>query len=260
MTDKLLLAIDAMNIVRRIYEAIPEPDSDSKASKALKSSISSLRRALTEHRPSHACVVFDHGGNTWRHDLYSGYKANRDPMSDHLRDALILLKQELLESGIHWICVEGVEADDAIGALISNWCKFTTSKVVVLSTDKDFFKLICDQVCIYDHFKSEWRDSQWVEEKFGVQPYQFEDFLALMGDAVDGVPGISKIGKKTAAKLLRIHGNLDRIIANADKIEGEVGVNLRKEIDQARLSKQLVSFKLDIPLGLTWKMLAQNVN
>ena len=258
MTNQVLLAIDAMHIVRRIYEAIPVPDSPTKAANAIESSMSSFRRALSDHRPSHACVVFDHGGNTWRHDLYSGYKAQREPMSEHLRDAIVILKQDLVDSGIHWISPEGVEADDSIGALIYKWCEFTTAKAIILSTDKDFYKLLSEQVCIYNHFKYEWYDSLWVEEKFGVKPYQFEDYLALMGDQSDGVPGIDKVGKKTAANLLKIHGTLDRIIANADKIEGQVGVNLRKGIEQARLSKQLVSFKIDMPLGLTWKMLEQH--
>lgn len=117
--------------------------------------------------------------------------------------------------------------------------------------------MLNDQVCIYDHFKDVWRDAAYVQTKFGVTPSQMGDLLALMGDAVDGVPGVAKIGRKTAATLLRINGNLDRLISNADKVGGQVGVNLRKGIEIARLSRQLVSFKTDRPLGLTWKMLAQ---
>jgi DNA polymerase-1 len=97
-----------------------------------------------------------------------------------------------------------------------------------------------------------------VLEKFGVKPTQMGDFLALMGDAADGIPGVDKVGSKTAATLLRINGTLDRVLSNADKVTGQVGVNLRKGVEMARLSRQLVSFKTDTPLGLTWKMLAQN--
>ena len=94
-------------------------------------------------------------------------------------------------------------------------------------------------------------------EKFGVKPSQMGDLLALMGDAVDGIPGVDKVGLKTAAGLLRIHGHLDRVISNADKVSGQVGANLRQGVEMARLSRQLVSFKTDMPLGLTWRMLSQ---
>ena len=251
------LIIDALNIIRRIHEAIPEPDSEEKVANTVKSSLSSFKRALKTHRPTHAVAVFDHGGRTWKHDLYAGYQAHRKPMPQPLRDGLLTLKHELQGIGLHWIAIEGIEADDAIAALVDKWCKFSPEQAIILSTDKDFLQLLNNQVCIYDHFKDAWRDSAYVLGKFGVAPSQMGDLLALMGDAVDGVPGVDKVGRKTAATLLRIHGNLDRLISNADKVAGQVGVNLRKGIEIARLSRQLVSFKTDRPLGLTWKMLAQ---
>jgi len=252
-----LLIIDALNIIRRIHEAIPEPDSEEKVANTIASSLSSFRRALHTHRPTHAVAVFDHGGRTWKHDLYEAYQANRKPMPHHLRDGLLTLKHELHGMGLHWIAIEGIEADDAIAALVDKWCQARSERVIILSTDKDFLQLLNDQVCIYDHFKDVWRDGAYVQEKFGVTPSQMGDLLALMGDAVDGVPGVDKVGRKTAATLLRINGNLDRLISNADKVAGQVGANLRKGIEIARLSRQLVSFKTDRPLGLTWKMLAQ---
>lgn len=252
-----LLIIDALNIIRRIHEAIPEPDSEEKVADTIKSSLSSFKRALKTHRPTHAVAVFDHGGRTWKHDLYETYQANRKPMPQHLRDGLLTIQHELHKMGLHWIAIEGIEADDAIAALVEKWCKFSPEQAIILSTDKDFLQLLNDQVCIYDHFKDVWRDSAYVHEKFGVAPSQMGDLLALMGDAVDGVPGVDKVGRKTAATLLRINGNLDRLISNADKVGGLVGVNLRKGIEIARLSRQLVSFKTDMPLGLTWRMLAQ---
>ncbi len=117
--------------------------------------------------------------------------------------------------------------------------------------------MLNDQVCIYDHFKDVWRDTAYVQAKFGVMPSQMGDLLALMGDAVDGVPGVPKVGRKTAAALLRINGNLDRVISNSDKVAGQVGANLRKGIEMAKLSRKLVSFKTDTSLGLTWRMLLQ---
>lgn len=253
-----LLIIDAMNIIRRIHEAIAAPDSEAKAADTVKSSLSSFKRALKTHRPTHAVAVFDHGGRTWKQDLYDGYQANRQPMPQHLRDGLPIIKRELHEMGLNWISIEGIEADDAIATLVDNWCKSSAERVIILSTDKDFLQLLNDQVCIYDHFKDVWRDTAYVQEKFGVMPSQMGDLLALMGDAVDGVPGVDKVGCKTAATLLRINGNLERVISNSDKVGGQVGANLRKGIEIARLSRKLVSFKTDISLGLTWRMLSQN--
>jgi len=251
-----LLIIDALNIIRRIHEAIAEPDSDEMAD-TVQSSLRSFKRALNAHRPTHAVVVFDHGGRTWKHDLYEGYQAHRQPMPHALREGLLTIRHELHGLGLHSIAIEGIEADDAIAALAEKWCQAKSESAIILSTDKDFLQLLSDQVCIYDHFKDVWRDAAYVQEKFGVKPSQMGDLLALMGDAVDGVPGVDKVGRKTAATLLRIHGNLDRLISNADKVAGQVGANLRKGTEIARLSRQLVSFKTDVPLGLTWRMLAQ---
>ncbi|NCN98059.1 MAG: hypothetical protein GW928_11630 [Rhodoferax sp.] len=252
-----LLIIDAMNVIRRIHEAVPGPDSEEKLADTISSSLASFRRALKTHRPTHAVAVFDHGGRTWKHALYAPYQAHRKPMSEGLRDGLLRIKQALQPLGLHWIAIEGVEADDAIAALAEKWCQASADRVIILSTDKDFLQLLSEQVCVYDHFKGVWRDPAYVLEKFGVKPTQMGDLLALMGDAADGVPGVEKIGCKTAAGLLRIHGHLDRVISNADKVSGQVGVKLRQGIEMARLSRQLVSFKTDMPLGLTWRMLAQ---
>lgn len=252
-----LLIIDAMNIIRRIHEAVPREESEEKVADTIQSSLASFKRALKTHRPTHAVAVFDHGGRTWKHDLYAHYQAKRKPMPVHLRDGLLTIKQELQSIGLHWIAIEGIEADDAIAALAERWCQARPDQVVILSTDKDFLQLLSEQVCIYDHFKGVWRDQAYVLEKFGVKPSQMGDLLALMGDAVDGIPGVDKVGSKTAAELLRIHGHLDRVISNADKVAGQVGANLRKGVEMARLSRQLVSFKTDVPLGLTWRMLSQ---
>lgn len=252
-----LLIIDALNIIRRIHEVIAEPDSDEKVANTIQSSLSSFKRALNTHQPSHAVAVFDHGGRTWKHELYEAYQAHRKPMPQPLREGLLTIQQALYDIGLHWIAIEGIEADDAIAALVEKWCQHSAEQVTILSTDKDFLQLLNDQVCVYDHFKSVWLDAAYVQEKFGVKPSQMGDLLALMGDAVDGIPGVDKVGRKTAATLLRIHGNLERLISNADKVTGQVGANLRKGIEVARLSRQLVSFKTDAPLGLTWRMLAQ---
>lgn len=252
-----LLIIDAMNIIRRIHEAVPGPESEERVADTVASSLASFRRALKTHRPTHAVAVFDHGGRTWKHDLYAAYQAHRKPMPELLKGGVQTIQQALAGLGLHWIAIAGIEADDAIATLVEKWCKASAEPVIILSTDKDFLQLLNDQVGIYDHFKGRWRDAAYVQEKFGVTPAQMGDLLALMGDAADGIPGVDKVGAKTAAGLLRINGNLDRVISNADKVSGQVGVNLRKGVELARLSRRLVSFKTDVPLGLTWRMLAQ---
>lgn len=253
-----LLMIDAMNIIRRIHEAVPGPDSQEKVADTITSSLASFKRALQTHRPSHAVAVFEHGGSTWRHDLFAHYQANRKPVPALLQDGLLTIRQALQDMGLHWIAIEGIEAADAIAALAEKWCKASPDLAIILSTNKDLLQLLSDQVCIYDHFKGIWRDQAYVLEKFGVKPSQMGDLLALMGDAADNIPGVDKVGSKTAAELLRINGHLDRVISNADKVQGQVGVHLRLGIERARLSRKLVSFKTDMPLGLTWKMLLQN--
>jgi len=167
-----------------------------------------------------------------------------------------MIKQELQHLGLHWIAIVGIEADDAIATLVEKWCGVSHERVIILSTDKDFLQLLSNQVCIFDHFKDRWRDPAYVQEKFGVQPSLMGDLLALMGDAADNIPGVDKVGRKTAAELIRINGHLDRVISNADKVQGQVGMHLRKGIDRARLSRKLVTFKTDVPLGLTWRMLS----
>lgn len=253
-----LLMIDAMNIIRRIHEAVPGPDSEQKVADTVTSSLASFKRALKTHRPTHAVAVFDHGGRTWKHELYAPYQAHRKPMPALLREGLLTLKQAMAPMGLHWIAIAGIEADDAIAALAAKWCQASPDQAIILSSDKDFLQLLSEQVCIYDHFKGVWRDEAYVLAKFGVKPSQMGDLLALMGDAADNIPGVDKVGSKTAAGLLRINGHLDRVISNADKVGGQVGANLRKGIEMARLSRQLVAFKTDVPLGLTWKMLAQH--
>lgn len=252
-----LLIIDALNLIRRIHEAIPGPDSEERVANTITSSLASFKRALKTHQPTYAVVVFDHGGRSWKHELYEHYQANRKPMQSLLRDGLRSIKQELQHIGLHWIAVAGIEADDAIATLVERWCQASREQVVILSTDKDFLQLLSDQVCIFDHFKGVWRDQAYVMQKYGIKPGQMADLLALMGDAVDGIPGVEKIGAKTAAELLRINGHLERVISNADKVAGQVGANLRKGVEMARLSRKLVSFKTDVQLGLTWKMLSQ---
>ncbi|SFV06742.1 5'-3' exonuclease [Pseudoduganella namucuonensis] len=251
-----LLAIDGLNIVRRVYEASPEPDSDLKAEIALRHALSSFRNLITDHQPSHVLPAFDFGGRTWRHDLYQGYREGRAPMPAELRAALPAFYDKLAGLGLKPVSLPEVEADDVIGTAVMRWLGEGRGDAVVASTDKDLHCLIAHGALVWDHFKGEWHDHAWVEKKWGVPPEQLPDLLALMGDATDSIPGVSKVGLKTAARLLRTYGNLDAIMAGAGILKDTLGETLRKEREMLYLSRQLVQLKTDVRVGVTWKMLA----
>ena len=251
-----LLAIDGLNIVRRVYEASPEPDSAEKADIALRHALSSFKNLINGHAPTHILPAFDFGGPTWRHALYAGYRAARTPMPAALREALPGFYDKLAGFGLTVLAVPGVEADDVIGTAVMRWLHEGRGDAVVASTDKDLHGLIAYGALVWDHFKGEWHDRAWVERKFGVPPELLPDLLALMGDVTDSIPGVSKVGLKTGAKLLCAYGNLDAVMAGAGILKGPLGERLRKEREILYLSRQLVQLKTDVQLGVTWNMLA----
>jgi DNA polymerase-1 len=251
-----LLAIDGLNIVRRIYEAGSEPDSDEKAESALRFSLSAFHKLRREHAPSHIVAAFDFGGPTWRHQLYPDYRAQRAPMPDALRSGLRTFYTQLEQIPIKVLCVPEVEADDVIATVVTRWLAEGRGDATVVSTDKDLHVLIEHGALIWDHFKNEWHDSVWVKNKFGVPPEQLASLLALMGDATDGIPGVTKVGMKTAARLLQAYGSIDAIMAGAGILKNTLGENLRKDAAILAMSQQLVALKTDVQLGVTWKMLA----
>lgn len=251
-----LLAIDGLNIVRRVYEASPEPDSPEKAEIALRHALSSFKKLLAVHQPSHVLPAFDVGGLTWRHALYRRYREQREPMPAPLRDGLPGFYEKLASLGLTVLLLPAVEADDVIGTAVMRWLHEGRGEAIVASTDKDLHGLIAHGALVWDHFKGEWHDHAWVEQKFGVGPELLPDLLALMGDVTDGIPGVSKIGVKTAAKLLRAYGGLDAVMAGAGILKGPLGERLRCEREMLYLSRQLVQLKTDVRLGVSWNMLA----
>lgn len=257
--EQTLLLIDGLNIVRRCYEANPADDSPEKAQATVRSSLGSFKRALTEHKPDYALAAFDFGGPTWRHELYPAYREKRKPMPQVLRDVLPQFKEQLKEqTGMCCLTVPGVEADDVLATAFYAWSKTGRGPATVMSTDKDLAALIADGARVRDHFTPEWREEAWVQKKFGVPARLLHDVLALMGDDVDGVPGVDKVGAKTAAAWLLEHGSLENLLAAAGAIKGKAGERLREQADRARISRQLVAFKTDIQLGLTWSMCRMN--
>jgi DNA polymerase-1 len=251
-----LLAIDGLNIVRRVYEASPEPDSPIKANVALRHALSSFRNLLETHSPSHVLAAFDYGGPTWRHALYPRYREHRDPMPSCLRDALPGFYERLASAGLRVVMLPEVEADDVIATGVLRWLREGRGTAIVASTDKDLHALVADGALVWDHFKGQWHDDAWVRARFGVAPERLHDLLALMGDVTDGVPGVSKVGMKTAARLLNAYGDLDAVMAGAGILKTPLGERLRAEREILYLSRQLVELRSDVRLGVTWNMLA----
>ncbi|MBQ5941591.1 5'-3' exonuclease H3TH domain-containing protein [Massilia sp. AB1] len=251
-----LLAIDGLNIVRRVYEASPEPDSDLKASIALRHAFSSFRNLLEAHAPTHVLAAFDYGGPTWRHALYPRYREGRASMPTELREALPEFHDRLRAAGLHVLMIPEVEADDVIATGVMRWLSEGRGEAIVATTDKDLHELIAHGALVWDHFKGEWHDDAWVRNRFGVAPELLHDLLALMGDPTDGVPGVSKIGMKTAARLLNAYGSLDAVVAGAGILKTPLGERLRAEREILQVSRQLVELKRDVRLGVTWNMLA----
>jgi DNA polymerase-1 len=239
-----LLLFDGLSIVRRCYEANLAPDSADKAQSAAAVALQSMIRGLREHKPSHSLVIFDHGGPTWRHAIYPAYKANRKPMSQYLADELVLMKDRMAESGWALMAHPGEEADDTLKG-VSEAAIAMGEDVVVLANDKDLVRLVEHGVQVYNHYERCWHDHDWCLNRFGVKPAQLTDFLALMGDTVDNIPGVDRIGQKTAARLLNEYGPLTAVLdaAAAGEIKGVIGKRLVEQKDRALISLELASLK-----------------
>lgn len=249
MLSAKILIIDGMNLIRRIYEANPREDSQIKAEGAISSSMQSFKRALRTHNPTHCLWTFDPPGrSTWRHALHEGYKKDRSPMPTVLRNEINALSVRLQDN--NWSVIEDprLESDDTSGscAVIA---RSMGMDATVLTTDKDSVVLVDSGAVVYDHFADINRDSAWCQAKFGVSPAQMTDFLALTGDPTDGIPGVPKIGAKTAAKLLNTIGDFQTILDRAAEIPGIAGRNLIEFREQALLSRKLVQLDLDCLKG-----------
>lgn len=195
-------------------------------------------------------VIFDAKGKTFRNDLYPEYKANRPPMPDELRSQIAPLHQIISAMGLPLLVIPGVEADDVIGTLAQQASE-QGIETVISTGDKDMAQLVTPHVRLINTMTAVELDEAGVTEKFGVRPDQIIDYLALMGDKVDNIPGVVKCGPKTAVKWLTEHDTLDNVIANADKVKGKIGENLRDALEQLPLSYQLATIKCDVELEQT---------
>jgi len=192
-------------------------------------------------------VVFDAKGKTFRNDMYSEYKANRPPMPDDLRTQIAPLHEIIQAMGLPLLVVEGVEADDVIGTLADQASKLGI-ETVISTGDKDMAQLVTPHVRLINTMTNVEMDEAGVEERFSVRPDQIIDYLALMGDKVDNIPGVDKCGPKTAAKWLSEYGTLEQVMANAGNIKGKVGEHLRNALDHLPLSYELATIRLDVEL------------
>lgn len=209
--------------------------------------INMLKRLLSKEKPSHMAVVFDAKGKTFRHDLYKEYKANRPPMPDDLQLQIEPLHELVRAMGLPLILHTGVEADDVIGTL----CKLAVQSghsVLVSTGDKDMAQLVNEKVSLVNTMTNTNMDEAGVFEKFGVAPHQIIDYLALMGDKSDNIPGVPSVGPKTAAKWLQEYDDLDKLVKNAEQIKGKVGGKLRDHLKQLPLSHDLATIRCDVEL------------
>ncbi|MFK4705712.1 5'-3' exonuclease [Roseateles asaccharophilus] len=246
-----LLVIDGTGIVRRVNEAVSGEEEKARVQGVLKSSWESILRALREHEPTHVFVAFDHPGRGRRHEIYERYKEGRTPPSAELIEAMPGFIERLRNSGLMAMTVPGEEADDIITSLSIRAVARKFNVVVASAGDKDLLALIVDGVQVFDHFKSQWRDHAWVKARYGVEPSQMVDFLSLMGDESDDIPGIRGVGETRAARLLAKYGTMDGVFANAAEITGKVGETIRSSQAEAELSRRLVQMNRDLDLGLS---------
>jgi DNA polymerase-1 len=214
---------------------------------AIRGVISMLNRLLGNESPSHIAVVFDAKGKTFRHDMYKDYKANRPPMPEELRVQIEPLHDTVRALGLPLISVSGVEADDVIGTLAKQAAE-QGHEVLISTGDKDMAQLVNDQVTLVNTMTDTKMDADGVRDKFGVSPDQIIEYLALMGDKSDNIPGVPSVGPKTAAKWLNEYKTLDEIVKNADLIKGKVGEKFRAHLDQLPMSVDLTTIRCDLEL------------
>ncbi len=245
----MLLLVDGSSYLYRAFHALPDlRNAANQPTGAIKGVLSMLRRLVADYPAANQrAVIFDAKGKTFRDDWYPDYKAHRPPMPDDLVAQIQPLHDAIRALGWPLLCVEGVEADDVIGTLATQ-AAARGEDCVISTGDKDLAQLVNAHVTLVNTMNEERLDSAGVTEKFGVPPVRIVDYLTLVGDTVDNVPGVAKVGPKTAVKWLAQYGTLDNIVAHAAEIGGVVGENLRKHLDFLPLGRRLVTVACDLDL------------
>jgi len=250
-----IILVDGSSYLYRAYHALPPlMNSAGQPTGAIRGVVSMLRKLIADYQPKEMVVVFDAKGKTFRNDLFPEYKANRPPMPDDLRAQIAPLHEMIKIMGLPLLAIEGVEADDVIGTLAAEATQLG-HRVVISTGDKDMAQLVSEHVSLVNTMvKADTpkgyteMDREGVVEKFGLPPERIIDYLTLVGDKVDNIPGVPKVGPKTAVKWLTEYGSLEGVMNNAEHIKGKVGENLRDTLEQLPLSYQLATIKLDVAL------------
>ncbi len=249
--DKPLVLVDGSSYLFRAYHALPPlTTSQGHPTGAIRGVIAMLRKLAKDYPGSAIAVIFDPKGKTFRDDLYPEYKANRPAMEDDMRVQIRPIHEIIRAMGMPLLIVDGVEADDVIGTLAFQ-ATAAQQDTVISTSDKDMAQLVSPHVTLVNTMSETTMDRDGVIEKFGVPPELIIDYLALMGDTSDNIPGVPKVGPKTAAKWLNLYGSLDEVMASADDVGGKVGENLRASLELLPLSRQLTTIKCDVEIGLT---------
>ncbi len=252
-----LILVDGSSFLFRAYHAIPPlTNANGEPTNAIYGVSNMLRKLIADYHSDYITVVFDAPGKTFRNELYDQYKAHRPPMPDDLRVQIAPLHNLIRAMGLPLIIESGVEADDVLGVLAQH-AEQQGYDVIISTGDKDMAQLVTEHIILENTMSNTRMDIQGVIDKFGVRPEQIIDYLALMGDTVDNIPGVPKVGPKTAAKWLEQYSTLENLIAHADKITGKIGENLRASLDKLPLSKQLTTIKCDLDLPYNMEDLKQ---
>ncbi len=253
MSDGKLVLVDGSSYLYRAYHALPKlTSSRGEPTGAVHGVLSMILKLAREEDTEHFAVVFDAPGKTFRDEMFEEYKANRPPMPDDLRQQIDPLVEAVPAMGLPMLRIEGVEADDVIGTL----CRQAVAQgmeVLVSTGDKDMTQLVGDNITLVNTMSGTVLDRKGVKKKFDVYPEQVIDYLALVGDSSDNIPGVPKVGAKTAAKWLKEYGNVESIVENAGEIKGKVGESLREHLDRLQLSQDLATIRQDVelPVGPT---------
>ncbi len=245
---KTLLLVDGSSYLYRAFHALPDLRNPAgEPTNAIKGVLSMLHKLRKDHAADYIACIFDAKGKTFRDDLYPEYKAHRPPMPDDLRSQIEPLHTAIRAEGWPLIVIDGVEADDVIGTLVVEAAK-KNIRSIVSTGDKDMAQLVNDHVTLVNTMSEETLDEAGVTTKFGVPPKRIIDYLTLIGDTVDNVPGVPKCGPKTAVKWLAEYDSLDNLVAHADAIKGVVGDNLRAARDWLPQARALITIKTDVAL------------
>jgi DNA polymerase-1 len=251
MSEKPVILVDGSSYLFRAYHALPPLTTSSGVpTGALHGVLSMIRKLIKTTHPEEMAIVFDTKTKNHRHALFPAYKANRPEMPEELKGQIAPLYDIIRAMGIPLVVIEGVEADDVIGSL-AKMALQQNRRVVISTGDKDFAQLVSSQITLVNTMTDTLLDPDGVIQKFGVPPEHIVDYLALIGDTVDNITGIEKVGPKTAVKWLQTYHSLDNIVQNAHHIGGKIGENLRRAIPQLPLYKELVTIQTNQPLPVT---------